>query len=93
MSAAWDDAKKQPSILGGEVTGEQGARQAGDTSIAEDGLESSAGVGTRVEGPSTGGGEGEEGVKRDGGWERALIYAQLLTKVASPTVRGQVMVE
>jgi hypothetical protein len=52
--------------LGEEVRGQRGAGQAGDTSIAEDGLESSAGMGTRVEGPNAGGDEGEEGVKHEG---------------------------
>lgn len=57
-----DHAEEQPSILGGEIAGEQGARQAGDTSIAEDGLESSAGVGTRVEGPYAGEGKIAKGI-------------------------------
>jgi hypothetical protein len=49
-------------ILGGEIAGKQGARQTGKPSIAEDGLESDQGVGTRVEGPSAGGVKDEEGI-------------------------------
>jgi hypothetical protein len=62
MSATWDDAEEQPSILGEEVRGQCGARQAGDTSTTEDGLAGGAGVGTRVEGPSAGGGEIAKGI-------------------------------
>jgi len=95
MSAAWEHAfasEEQQSILGGEVTGEQGARQTGDTSTAADGLESGARVGTRVEGPSAGGGEGEAGAKHDGheghkGEKTALIHG------LSSTVHGPFVIQ
>jgi hypothetical protein len=66
MSAAWDDAEEQPSILGKEVSGQRGAGCVRHTSTAEDGLESHSGVGTRVEGPSAGGGEGTKSGKYKG---------------------------